>query len=672
LRNLVFPKLSVKKLLFIFLTCLLFSGVLAQPQADSLEQLLQKQMPDTSRFWLMTRLISIYQDAKPIKAGELSKASIQLAEKIKNKVYLERAYQNHANSCESLGNYDESVVFNLKALAIAKERNDSASVTTVYNNLGITYNQMGDYALAIYHLLKAIQIDELRKDTLALGYDYINLGESYYYSKNYESALTYCSKAYLYLKKSKDYPGLQYASESLSLVLIELGQLDSANALLKQTAPLAEKTGNTYIINRCLSHVGRIFLIRNELDSAEINFTKVIAQSKAQNYADVYLPTLMHMARLQVKKQNIASALFYANEAYTGSLKIKNKMLAQTASHLLGELYTSQKKTEEAIRYLEIAHSYQDSILEQSVRGSIQAYVYDIKLENEKNENLLTQKKLDEQKVKVANQQFALILISVVLFSLFVLILIIRRAALQRKRNNEILESKNLELNKLNQEVNGLINTIVHDLKSPLNNMQGLLYLLEGEVAGNEPAQTLIVQGNKVVNQGQEIVNQLLELRELEQGSKTLEIQKIKLSDLLNNLQQEFAPSAAKKIIEIKITITEAEVSIDVAMVNRILRNLLSNAIKFSEKGKSLSIKATVENEVACFEVSDNGLGFTKEEMPLVFGKFQKLSARPTAGESSNGLGLATVALVAQKLNATVGLTSEKGKGSTFTVRVPL
>jgi signal transduction histidine kinase len=353
------------------------------------------------------------------------------------------------------------------------------------------------------------------------------------------------------------------------------------------------------------------------------------------------------MARLQVKKQNTPTALFYASEAYTGSLKIKNKMLAQTAAHLLGELYTSQKKTDEAIKFLEIAHLYQDSILEQSIRGSIQAYVYDIKLEKEKNENLLTQKKLDEQRVKVANQQFALILISVVLLSLFILFLIIRRAALQRKRNNKILEAKNIELHKLNQEVNGLISTIVHDLKSPLNNMQGLLYLLEGEVAGNPSAQTLIIQGNKVVNQGQEIVNQLLELRELEEGNKALDIQRVKLTEMINALQQEFSPSAAKKSIELKTEVTEAEINVDVGMVNCILRNLVSNAIKFSEKGKRVCVKAKVEDKFVYFEVVDNGQGFSKEEMPLVYGKFQKLSA-------------------------TVNLTSEKRKGSTFIVRVPL
>jgi signal transduction histidine kinase len=669
---LVFPKSKVKRLLFLLLSCCVITKGLSQNQADSLEQLLLKDMPDTTRFWLISDLILTYQDAKPRKAAELSKTSIALAEKIQNKVYIARAYQSHATTSEAIGNYDESVVYNLKALSLAKELNDSVSVTAIYNNLGITYNQMGDYALAIYHLLKAIQLDELRKDTIVLGYDYINLAESYYYSKNYESAITYGTRAYHYLQQTRDFIGLQYASETLALVLIEVGQLDSARRLLRKTAPLAQRAGNTYIINRCRNHEGKIFFIQNELDSAEQNFSRVIADSKTQNYADVYLPALLQMARLKSKRNKKEEAVQYAKEAFTGSLKIKNKILAQSSAHLLGELYAHQKQAEKAIEFLEIAHRYQDSILEQSVRGSIQAYVYDIKLENEKNENLLTQKKLDEQKVKVANQQFALILISVVLFSLFILFLIIRRAALQRKRNNNMLEAKNIELHKLNQEVNGLINTIVHDLKSPLNNMHGLLYLLEREVAGNPAAQTLIAQGNKVVNQGQEIVNQLLELRELEEGNRSLEVTNIKLPDLLNTLYVEFTPSAAKKNIVLITKATKEEVSTDVGMVNRILRNLVSNAIKFSERGKTVSVVANKEESAICFEVIDTGQGFEEEEIPLVFGKFQKLSARPTAGESSNGLGLATVALAAQKLGATVELKTSKGKGSTFTVRVPL
>ncbi|MCZ8354755.1 MAG: tetratricopeptide repeat protein [Cyclobacteriaceae bacterium] len=661
------------KRLFSFIVLLSLSQLtFSQVNPDSLELLLKQDLVDSSRIKILSKLVWYYQDNNPPKATNYSDIAIELSKKNPNKKFLERAYQDKANTCESLGLYEESIIYNLKALALAKESNDSVSITTVYNNMGITYNQMGDYALAVYHLLKAIQLDEKRNDTLALGYDYINLAESYYYANNFQAAYTYGSMAYQFLDAVNDKNAKPYAAESVGLILIELGRLDSAKKLLMETKKLALRNNNVYIYNRCMSHLGKLYSLQNQIDSALFNFTQVIAASKTQNYADIYLPTLIQMAKLQMQLKQLKKAEGFAKEALIGSRKIKNKALAQKSSYLLATILDKQNIDEEAILYFNIAHAYQDSILDQSVRGSIQAHIYDVSLEKEKQDKQLTRIKLDEQEEKVAVQQSALILVSVILFSLLIFFFILRRASMQRKKSNEILAKKNEELSRLNLEVNGLINTIVHDLKSPLNNMQGILYLLDSEVSQNPPAKELINHGNKVIKHGQEIVKQLLELRELEQGNKSIELKKVSIHDLLETLKEEFSPSALKKNIQLETDFVNEEIIIDEDLTKRILRNLVSNAIKFSSFGKSVQIKAKKENSAAVFIIADEGQGFSKDDLPKLYGKFQKLSAQPTGGESSNGLGLATVALIAQKLNASIDLQTEVGKGSIFTITVPL
>jgi signal transduction histidine kinase len=229
-----------------------------------------------------------------------------------------------------------------------------------------------------------------------------------------------------------------------------------------------------------------------------------------------------------------------------------------------------------------------------------------------------------------------------------------------------------LQLNKLNQEVNGLINTIVHDLKSPLNSMQGLLYLLEAEVTENEKAKLYISQGNKVLAGGHEIIQQLLELRELEEKPAALFIESIKLKEFVELLQIENGAYAQQKNIEIIAESDDTNIEIDKTLTKRLLNNLISNAIKFSHSGKQVRISAKVSHPNITFEVTDQGQGFTIGDKSKLFQKFQKLSAQPTGGESSNGLGLAIVQLLANRLRATVELKSEWGKGATFIVSIPL
>jgi signal transduction histidine kinase len=106
--------------------------------------------------------------------------------------------------------------------------------------------------------------------------------------------------------------------------------------------------------------------------------------------------------------------------------------------------------------------------------------------------------------------------------------------------------------------------------------------------------------------------------------------------------------------------------------MKRLITNLVSNAIKFSNKGKPVTIQAQSVDKKIIFEVKDEGPGFQPDDIEKMYAKFQRLSARPTGGESSHGLGLAIVDLLGKQLGATIDLKTEYGKGSAFTITVPV
>jgi signal transduction histidine kinase len=106
--------------------------------------------------------------------------------------------------------------------------------------------------------------------------------------------------------------------------------------------------------------------------------------------------------------------------------------------------------------------------------------------------------------------------------------------------------------------------------------------------------------------------------------------------------------------------------------LSRIIDNLVSNAIKFSKNESIIHVNAKIADGSLTLIVKDNGPGFSEDDKKLLYQRFKKLSARPTGGESSNGLGLAIVKTLIDRLNGEITLTSELGKGSEFTIRIPV
>ncbi len=662
------------------LSCILFLTAVAGGQTihaqkqkiDSLEAVLTQLLDDTSRINTINDLIYYYSDSNNAKTLELAKQALQLVDKATTKRHAATVYLNYAYAIETIGQYSESIRYNEKALEILKELNDTSSLSVIFNNLGIGYNQLGDYSMAVHNLLLAIEIDEARKDTKGLGIDYINLSEAYYFSKNYQAAQFWAEKAFNTISSKSDKSELPYAAETLALAYIELGRLDSAKRLVTLSAQLAQSQSIDYLISRNESHWGRIRLKEGKYDSARIHFLNAIKLSNNRYISDIRLPSLILLSKAYLNLGKADDALSHAQEAYDSSISIRNKVWTVESCSVLGEIYERKNQAQEAIRYFKLASVYKDSILEQSVRGSIQAKASNINLENEKRAKQKALQGLEEKDRVVWMQRSVLIAAGILLLSLITFIYLIRRASLERKKNNEQLIKNNIQLNRLNQEVNGLINTIVHDLKSPLNSMHGILNVIEMDLTNNLAAAEMIKHGHRVLEGGHEIIKQLLELRELEEKQSAPKIEVINLKQFVLGLCQEYEPYANQKQIALVIDVDDTLVGIDQQLVKRMIGNLISNAIKYSPSGKQVEIRSVKKSGKLSFEIKDQGQGFTENDREKMYQKFQKLSARPTAGESSHGLGLAIVKLIASRLKATIQLESVPGKGSKFSIEIPI
>ena len=114
-----------------------------------------------------------------------------------------------------------------------------------------------------------------------------------------------------------------------------------------------------------------------------------------------------------------------------------------------------------------------------------------------------------------------------------------------------------------------------------------------------------------------------------------------------------------------------AVAEVDMIAIQRAMDNLISNAVKYNPPGEKVQVSLeSIDNKVR-FEVKDNGQGLTAEDKKKAFGKLQKISAKPTAGEHSSGLGLYIVKKLIEMHDGCVGVDSEYGQGATFWFEVP-
>ena len=213
------------------------------------------------------------------------------------------------------------------------------------------------------------------------------------------------------------------------------------------------------------------------------------------------------------------------------------------------------------------------------------------------------------------------------------------------------------------------VHTITHELRTPLTAIIGYAGLMEKEIDTDKIGQ-YIHNIRQSSDRMREMLNTLLSFFRLDNGKEQPVISACRISTIMHILETEFAPIAMNKELVFTVTNdTDAVVLTDKERILQIGNNLLSNAIKFTESG-GVSLTTDYDDGLLKLIVEDTGTGMTEEEQRRVFGAFERLSNAAT--KDGFGLGLSIVQRIVAMLGGVVRLESEKGKGSCFTVEIPM
>ncbi|MQA38554.1 response regulator [Rugamonas aquatica] len=239
------------------------------------------------------------------------------------------------------------------------------------------------------------------------------------------------------------------------------------------------------------------------------------------------------------------------------------------------------------------------------------------------------------------------------------------------------LEQRAAELERASQYKSQFLANMSHELRTPLNSSLILAKLLAENAAGNlheeqvRFANTIYSAGNDLLN----LINDILDISKVEAGKLELVPEQLSPRHVVEGMAMLFEPLAQQKKLAFQVQIADglaAHMTSDRQRLEQILKNLLSNALKFTSGGQiTLAARADGDGHIA-FAVQDTGIGIRTEDQQAIFNAFQQADGTTSRKYGGTGLGLSISRDLAQLLGGAIGLVSEPGKGSCFTLTLPL
>lgn len=241
-------------------------------------------------------------------------------------------------------------------------------------------------------------------------------------------------------------------------------------------------------------------------------------------------------------------------------------------------------------------------------------------------------------------------------------------------RLQKALEARNAELSRLNAEKDEFLGIAAHDLKSPLSVIRGYAEMLREHPETDEEARdAYLARIATASSRMAQLIQDLLDVNAIERGALVIRTEPVDLAEAARLVVESHQEAARAKGQTLRFEEpTGSTVALaDAVFLPQMIENLVSNALKYSPHGKPVLVRIANAANTLRLEVVDEGPGLSSDDQAKLFGKFARLSAKPTGGEHTTGLGLSIVKRLVESMNGRVGCISTAGAGATFFLELP-
>ncbi len=428
-------------------------------------------------------------------------------------------------------------------------------------------------------------------------------------------------------------------------------EIDSINVLLSQKSDNLEELLKLRAEGETDSYYSRVL--------AELR--KVDETFEEPNYEQRFKDLEPHQRSVLIK------LLEYSKLENPEPANITVDSLIVSVKTVLSELEIQERRYRAALRTKENQLLANEIKLNNRLRSLLSA------IESEERINSLDQVSNWQKTVENTSKTIA-ILGAVSLLVILIFVFLVIRDVSRSQRYRLQLENAKMYAESLLKSREQFMNTVTHDLRSPLNSVVGYTGLLE-KTDLNKSQNRYLGQLKKSSDYLLHLVNDLLDLSKLEAGKMSVEELTFNPKHLIQETVENAIPPEKPEEVEVITNIADEldnPLVTDPFRIKQILTNLVSNACKFTAKG---SVKVTAwleEKHILNIEVKDTGIGISKDQKEKVFEEFSQEDNSIEKRFGGSGLGLAITKKLTDLLQGSINLESEPGKGSTFLVRIPV
>lgn len=635
-------------------------------------------------------------ETQPREALALTERGLLLLEKLYIVDVHYRLLQASARAHFALGNRDQARTRMQNGLNLIADHFRLRDKGEAHRLLGHIAYAGGLYDEALAHYLEAHDFFLAANASIDVGLQRTLLATVYLDLNDLDRAYTLAREAVDLLRAQPTSGELLTAINNLAAVHRQRGETKEALELYRESVKAARVAEAPRAMAVALGNIGNIYLDQHEYRDARRFFGESL--ELARTHEDDVGRTFAHLklgaTHLALREPD--EALNHLHEGFTLAVARDDRRAQLEAMPLLARALQAKKRHDEANTYLERALALQKEIFDQDLATRTSALNSQAAQQRADQEIALLrmQGALQEQKLERNQLMRNSLLVGTILLTLLAAVLAnryhLKHKSAQRMRakndqlnaaNAAILEQKealaerNQQLRQLNEEKNEFLGIAAHDLKNPLAVIQISSELLLANA--NPPVERVHATARRTLASSQRmlaIVSNLLDMNQIETGRVRCQPQPVGVRQAIEQVVRENREKAEQKQITIAVeTGANAELAAqaDPDLLHQVLDNLLSNAMKFSDPDTTVTIRAREAAEQTEIAVIDQGPGISEADQTRLFRKFARLSAKPTGGENSTGLGLSIVKRLVEAQDGRIHCESEPGAGATFVVTLP-
>ena len=571
-----------------------------------------------------------------------------------------------------------------EALDLSLRTKSKRGEAYAYRNLASVFLTQELFYESSGYIERALVLFEQLGDSVGIGNCYLTRGHISRYQEDYQKSMVYQQKA-VDIFRSKGLPErLGVSLHNLGEDQMLAGELVSARATTYEATSILEPLRNLSVLSSCYKVLGMIDFRELKFEEAERKFKKVLeisevlgpnCQKVATTQALLFLARLAHRKGQDKEIQYLERAVQLDRENKYG------KPLYAAYSQMV-DFYSRKNDFSKVTKSLKELVVVQDRALSSLTldKARLTEAAMKVLRTDLENKKLLVEQELQEQVIQnQRNQILGYVALVLVLVSATVFYY---QANKRRSSMNEtlisqkkIIEEKSIRLEELNEIKIKFFSIVSHDLRSPLTSLKGFVSLFQNnfDSLSKGDIQLMMSALNKELSNTLNLTDNLLTWARSQMQLSEVNPAAVVVNNLIKPLALLYGGMANKKDIQITVLIPEdLTVYADPNQVEFVLRNLMDNAVKFTPRQGVIKIVASQVDSIAIISVENSGKGIHPDAIKHLFTVGKNGRTQGTEGEKGTGLGLVLCKEFIEKNAGTIEVESELGRGSKFTIRLPL